>query len=134
MTKTLQFEKPHRLSRLMDELLAAGAIPPVVDRRSPLIGSGDTITVHAPDDADEAAIAAVVAAHDPTAIAVAEDAEQAAVASNLLAVKALAQSAVGVALADLTAGQVKALLAVLLWSHGAIGSGGRIRPLVEWAR
>jgi hypothetical protein len=61
-------------------------------------------------------------------------AEAAVVSENLERVKALAQSAVGVRLDNLTAAQVKALLAVLLWSHGAMGSGGAIRPLSEWAK
>lgn len=47
---------------------------------------------------------------------------------------ALAQSAVGVPLADLTAAQVKALLAVLLWSHGAVDNELKVRPLSEWVK
>lgn len=45
-----------------------------------------------------------------------------------------AQSAVGVNLAALTAGQRNALVAVLLHKAGALTPTGDIRPLAEWAR
>lgn len=48
-------------------------------------------------------------------------------------VRTTAQSAVGVIITDLTAGQVRALLAVLLWKAGALDKDGKIRPLSEWA-
>jgi hypothetical protein len=49
-------------------------------------------------------------------------------------VRSLAQSAVGVPLADLTPPQVRSLLAVLLHRAGAVNSDGTIRPLSEWGR
>jgi XkdW protein len=44
----------------------------------------------------------------------------------------VAQSAVGVLLTNLTAAQVRALLAVLLWKGGALDKDGKVRPLNEW--
>lgn len=64
------------------------------------------------------------------------DAAQAQAASEAAAlrtrVRTTAQSAVGVLITDLTAAQVRALLAVLLWKGGALDKDGRIRPLSEW--
>ncbi len=64
--KTLTYVWPHDLARLHDELLAAGIALPLVDGCSPVQGRGDDIWITVPDDTDDAAIAAVVAAHDPT--------------------------------------------------------------------
>ena len=47
-------------------------------------------------------------------------------------VLALAQSAVGVALNDLTAAQQRALIAVLLWKAGALTPDLKVRALSEW--
>lgn len=73
--KRLHFVKPNALSILHDELVAAlPALRPVpvgADLRvSPVMtveGRGDDIWLTVPDDADAAAIGAVVAAHDPAA-------------------------------------------------------------------
>lgn len=45
----------------------------------------------------------------------------------------VANSAAGVLITNLTAVQVRALLAVLLWKNGALDRTGTVRPLVEWA-
>lgn len=45
-----------------------------------------------------------------------------------------AQGAVGVNLTALTAGQQRALLAILLWKAGAVNPDGTVRPLAQWAR
>ena len=45
-----------------------------------------------------------------------------------------AQSAVGVSITALTAAQVRALVALLLWKEGAIKADGTIRPLAEWVK
>lgn len=50
------------------------------------------------------------------------------------AVKALAQSAVGIELTALTDNQKWALLGVLLWKAGAITDDATIAPLIEWAK
>lgn len=44
----------------------------------------------------------------------------------------VAQSAVGSQLDALTAVQVRALLACLLWKAGGLGSDGAINPLADW--
>jgi len=49
-------------------------------------------------------------------------------------VKTTAQSAVGVAYDALTAGQVRALFAILLWREGALNNDGTVKPLGEWVR
>lgn len=58
------------------------------------------------------------------------DAAAAALRSQVVTV---AQSAVGVVITSLTAAQVRALLAVLLWRAGALTDAGAIRPLAQWA-
>lgn len=45
-----------------------------------------------------------------------------------------AQSAVGVRLDQLTAGQRNALVAVMLWDRKAIANDGTIRPLGQWVK
>jgi hypothetical protein len=46
----------------------------------------------------------------------------------------MAQSAAGVALQDLTTGQIKALMAVLLYKAGGVDPDTMtVRPLSEWA-
>lgn len=70
-----------------------------------------------------------------TALAEAEAARQqaaddaAALRSQILT---LAQSAVGVSLGQLTAGQRNALIAGLLWRMGALTPDLHVRPLAEW--
>lgn len=48
------------------------------------------------------------------------------------AVFTAAQSAEGVALTSLTAAQVRALLAVLLWESRGVTGDGKVRPLAQW--
>lgn len=60
--------------------------------------------------------------------------EQEAKAQNLDRIKTAAQAAVGVALADLTTGQIKALMAVLLWRAGGVNTDGTVKPLGEWLK
>lgn len=45
-----------------------------------------------------------------------------------------AQSAVGVSLGSLTAGQRNALMALVLWDKRAIANDGTIRPLAQWVK
>jgi len=61
-------------------------------------------------------------------------AEEQARSAALVKAQALAQSAVGVNIQNLTAAQVRALLACLLWQAGAIMKDGIVRPLGEWLR
>lgn len=59
--KRLRYERPHKLTRLHEELLAAGIRPERVE------GDGATCWLTVADAVDEAAVAAVVNAHDATA-------------------------------------------------------------------
>ena len=86
------------------------------------------LMLHFNDQASEADIAAaqgLVTSHDPLQ----KTPEQV----TLDAIKTIAQSAVGVALNDLTATQVRSLLAVLLWKNGAIKADGTIKAPQDWA-
>lgn len=71
--KTLTYTQPHHLSTIHDELIAAvPALAPEVGAdgrrvaRASVSGDGSTLTLRVPDDTDEAAVLAVVEAHDPT--------------------------------------------------------------------
>lgn len=86
--RRLTFARPHRLGKLHDELLAAvPTLRPVVrqDRENVAVmtisGDGQTLTLAIPDDADDAAIEAVVAAHDATTPSTTE-AQQTQTAAN----------------------------------------------------
>lgn len=74
-------------------------------------------------------IAAAIAARALAAQQAAQDA--AALRQRVLT---LAQSAVGVQIDALTAPQVRALIAILLWQAGAIDRAGAVRPLGQWVR
>lgn len=77
----------------------------------------------------EAELAAAIAAYDT-----AETARKQEATTLRNQVVSLAQSAVGVTLNNLTAAQVRALVAILLWKEGAVTPAGAIRPLAEWVR
>jgi hypothetical protein len=71
--QVLEIIRPHRLSRLADELVAA--LPGLRPRPGPtgepeppftLTGRGNLIRLELPDDVDPAAVRAVVLAHDST--------------------------------------------------------------------
>jgi hypothetical protein len=49
-------------------------------------------------------------------------------------VRTLAGGAAGKLITNLTASEVRALVAVLLWKAGALTPDGAVRPLDEWAR
>lgn len=49
-------------------------------------------------------------------------------------VRAVAQSAVGTQFDQLTASQLRALLAILLHKEGALDNTGAVRPLADWVR
>lgn len=128
MPVRLAYTRPHRLARLHDELLAAGITPERVE------GNGDDVWLTVPDGTSAAAVNAVVAAHDPAAIDAAKQANEQAVTAARALVVQTAQTAVGVAYGSLTAAQVRALLAVLLWREGALAADGTVKPLSSWVR
>lgn len=95
------------------------------------------------DDGDGARIAVwklQAAQPTPAQLVAASDAYDAALAlaaseatTLRTQVVTVAQSAVGVVITALTAAQVRALLAVLLWKNGALTKTGAVKPLDEWA-
>lgn len=84
-----------------------------------------TASEEAARDAEEAAAAAEQQAK--------QQAAQQAAAARALVVQT-AQTAVGVAYGSLTAAQVRALMAVMLWQSGALAADGTVRPLAAWVR
>jgi len=77
--KTLQYSKPNNLSLLHDELLTAiPTLAPIRDAEgigTPVMrveGRDNDIWLIVPDDVDEVVVAAVIAAHDESAITNAE--------------------------------------------------------------
>lgn len=62
------------------------------------------------------------------------EAAQLAAAQLRAQVRTTAVGAVGKVYNTLAAGEVRALLAVLLWRAGALGNDGTVQPLEEWAR
>ncbi len=148
---------PNRLSVLYDQLLAAlpalggGALrlegasgirrvkvtdplPPgaTLDPTDPaymLLPAEDPDTIHLdwPDAAGVtiAQVDAIITAHDPNAPTEGEQLRQ--------QILTLAQSAVGVSLDALTAGQRNSLIAILLWKAGGVTPQMTVAPLGQWA-
>lgn len=79
MTKRLEYTKAHHLSTLHDELVAAGIRPSYLATRP---GTVFGIEMDVADDQDEAAVAAVVMAHDRAAAQAAWDAARQAEAAE----------------------------------------------------
>jgi hypothetical protein len=77
----------------------------------------------------EAQIAAAITAYDAAVTVRDADARQ-----LRQRVRTLAGGAAGKLITDLTAAEVRALLAVLLWQAGALTPDGAVRPLDEWVR
>jgi hypothetical protein len=75
----------------------------------------------------ETELAAAIVAYD--AAQAQRDTEAAALRQQIIT---LAQSAVGVRIDNLTAAQVRALVAILLWKGGALDKDGNVRPLGQW--
>lgn len=126
MTKILTYYGSFNIATLADALLAAfPAIEPLTpDGSSRLYGYPDHVDLLVPDGADETAIQAVIDAHDPAAPSEADQLRETVVA--------IAQSAAGVPINDLTTVQIKALLAVVIWRVGGIAPDMTIRPLNDW--
>lgn len=78
------------------------------------------------DPTPEESAAAIAALQQATAT---DAADAAALRQRVLG---LANSAVGIQIDALTAGQVRALMALLLWRAGALDKTGAIKPLVGW--
>lgn len=110
-------------ARLLNEQLRA-AFPGVQDVWLFMTDNGVAIGI--PNGVSQSAVEAILAAHS--------DQEQSDDDKLRAAIVSVAQSAVGVTINDLTAAQVKALLAVLLAKNGAINPDTlAINPLNQWA-
>lgn len=80
-----------------------------------------------PTDPTQTEIDAALAAQEAARVQAAAD--TAALRQRVLG---LAGSAVGIQIDALTAGQVRALVALLLWKAGALDRNGAVRPLADW--
>lgn len=75
--------------------------------------------------------------HNESGLTAAQQAEVdkvATISSARTKVHNLAASAVGIAIQDLTAPQVRALLAILLYKTDALDADGKVLPLNTWAK
>jgi len=72
-------------------------------------------------------IADAIAAYDAAQAAAAQQASQ-----LRTTIRTLAAGTAGKSKGSLTASEVRALLAVLLWKAGAVASDGTVRPLDSW--
>ena len=84
-----------------------------------------------PTSQQAATITATIAAHTPNLAYFPEEQDAAQARQTLLAA---AQSAVGVAVADLTTVQMRALLGVLLYVAGGLDKDTKVKPLAQWVR
>jgi hypothetical protein len=139
--------------------MAAGEPTPIVPLRLVLTATGGVVTagradlvpgpgervVDLPDARADALLAALRALGPGEEVAYDEQAgtfaararalsaaEQADASARALVIQA-ATSAVGVNITALTAGQVRALLAILLYQRGALDGNGVVQPLAQWA-
>lgn len=95
-------------------------LPKLTERGDKFLGADGTINVVLPQWAIDADAAETQDKIDHAAI-------------RALVVSA-AQTAVGVSLANLTAAQVRALMAILLYQAGGVTPDGKVRPLGQWAK
>jgi hypothetical protein len=81
----LEYTVAHALSALHDELIAAGIAPTYLGDDPD--NAPDGLVLEVPDGTAEAAVAAVIAAHDPAAVAAAETARAQQFAQDVQTVK-----------------------------------------------
>jgi hypothetical protein len=81
--------------------------------------------------AQAATVTTVIANHvpNPTYFPDEQDASQ-----SLQTLQSAAQSTVGVAAADWTNIQMRALLALLIWKAGGLDKDTKVKPLAQWVR
>jgi len=116
---------------LLDQLLAS--VAGLTAQNTGMVANPTDVWLTVPDAIREPTIAAVVAAHDATAL---DAAKTQAVTDTATARARAVQNAApvaGVALTALTAAQTSALLGVLLAKFGALSTIGTIRPPSAWA-
>lgn len=124
MTRKLQLpQRPYNLDRLDFDLKAA--LPSIYLGFNSAPGGVFAVIEDSATADNEAQIVTIATNHNPAQ----PSPEQQTIAN----IKSTAQSAAGVALTDLTAAQVKSLLAVVLYRLGGVTNDGKVRPLSEWA-
>lgn len=125
---TIQVTKTIRPDALLAEVAAALVLP--VNPETIFLsleweGGGQTMYLHIPDGASQAAAQAAIDAHN-SAVVTAGD-------SAFSTILNLAQSAAGVKLVDLTAAQIKALMAVMLYQVGGVDINTMtVKALGQW--
>lgn len=126
--KNILITKLIRPDALLAEVGAALSLPVVPGDTGTLfltVEASGALYLHIPDSANEVTAQAVIDAHNPAVVTVGDSAF-----SNILS---MAQSAVGVKLVDLTAAQIKALLAVMLYKAGGVNIATMtVNPLAQW--
>jgi hypothetical protein len=95
MTIRLEYTVAHQLNALHDELIAAGIAPTYLGDDPD--NAPDGLVMDVPDGTDEAAVAAVIAAHDPAAVEAAAAARAQQFAQDVQTVKTFMGTANGTA-------------------------------------
>ena len=111
------------LALLGEQLAVAGIVLPLGTYGDDLVTFDAEGAAHDLTPAQQLIVAPVIAAHDP---------ERAPARVLRAQVLALAASAVGIRLDNLTAGQQRAILACMAWKAGAVAPDLTVRPLAEW--
>lgn len=104
----------------------------VVEGRETVLLRTDRIVVYWDQDRVRSALEADYAAEQ--ARMAGEEADREAQRQLKQAVLTVAQSAVGVRFDQLTAAQLRALFAIMLFREGALDNAGLVRPLGQWVR
>lgn len=135
MAEYVYADKPLNNDLFREQL---AGLPGATFRRAAVDADTWQIVVTTPSDLtapQQAALAALVAAHDYTQRTAAQqsaDQAKADIATAKNQAVTIAQSAVGVGIGALTAPQVRALVACLLWKNGALNPNGTVRALSDW--
>lgn len=114
--------RAYNLERLDSDLRAA--FPGVFEGLNSTPSAVFAVLSDRASESHYAAVFSAAQAHDPALPAPRQQAEA--------HVRALAQSAAGVPVADLTSAQVRALLALLLYRAGAVDAQGRVALPERW--
>lgn len=123
--------KPVRPDALLAEVGAALSLPVMPGDTGILFltqedeAGSQALYLHIPDGASQAAAQAAIDAHNPDVVTAGD--------SAFNTILSLAQPAVGVRLVDLTAAQIKALMAVMLYQTDGVDAGTvTVKPLNQW--
>lgn len=117
--------RPDALLQEVGAALSMPANPEALYLSLEWMDGSQTMCLHIPDGANAVTAQAVIDAHNPAVVTVGDTAF-----SNVLN---LAQSAAGVRLVDLTAAQIKALMAVMLYQAGGVNIDTMtVKALGQW--